>query len=92
MECRVDILVVLSHVKHHPFAERRRDALPLDRDAVLVDRGGHATVQHYVVLLVAANENARGGQLVNRAIKISSSRASNQPRGLLSLCDNCHRE
>lgn len=80
VECRVNILVVLSHVQHHPFAERRRDALPLDRDAVFVDRGGHATVQHYVVLLVAAKENARCGQLVNRAIKVSSSRASNQPR------------
>lgn len=80
VESGVDILVVLSHVQHHPFAERRRDALPLDRDAVLVDRGGHATVQHDVVLLVAANENARRGQLVNRAIKVSSSRASNQPR------------
>lgn len=86
VECRVDILVILSHVQHHPLTQWRRDALSLDWDAVLVDRGGHATVQHYVVLFLAAKENVRCGQLVKRAIKVFSSLPSTSR--LLSLCDS----
>lgn len=53
MQRRVDILIILSHVKHHSLTERWRNALSLDWNAIFVHRCSHAAIEHYVILFLA---------------------------------------